>query len=240
MVCARAQKAEVSTEQRAPLYRKDVRGPRAIGESGEEGVGQRLAERQKPWKKTCRRRWRNRRRKPRHTPVGLFIVTRTYGDRFRNQGIAAGPAPGKGFHGEAWATIHNTQVYSTAYKYGFLGASSTGRARMDPRDTAIIHKDYPPCSTHTEYVGREGGGEGPIWPVNRPGIRPTKSACETVRRFALQRPIINNSPPPLSGKESRGGLMILISPLINLGLELYSLSRPRRILGGSVRIELIG
>lgn len=203
MVCARAQKAEVSTEQRAPLYRKDVRGPRAIGESGEEGVGQRLAERQKPWKKTCRRRWRNRRRKPRHTPVGLFIVTRTYGDRFRNQGIAAGPAPSKGFHGEAWATIHNTQVYSTAYKYGFLGASSTGRARMDPRDTAIIHKDYPPCSTHTEYVGREGGGEGPIWPVNRPGIRPTKSACETVRRFALQRPIINNSPPPLYPAKNR-------------------------------------
>lgn len=142
-------------------------------------------------------------------------------------------------------------MYSTAYKYGFLGASSTGRARMDPRDTAIIHKDYPPCSTHTEYVGREGGEEGPIWPVNRPGIfvsssriRPTKSACETVRRFALQRPIINNSlPPPLSGKESRGGLMILISPLINLGLELYSLSRPRRILGGSVNKlnnELIG
>lgn len=32
----------------------------------------------------CRRRRRNRRRKPRHTPVGLFIVTRTYGDRFRN------------------------------------------------------------------------------------------------------------------------------------------------------------
>lgn len=24
------------------------------------------------------------RRKLRHTPVGLFIVTRTYGDRFRN------------------------------------------------------------------------------------------------------------------------------------------------------------
>lgn len=37
--------------------------------------------------------------------------------------------------------------------------------------------------------------------------------------------------------------MILISPLINLGLELYSLSRPRRILGGSVNKlnnELIG
>lgn len=39
MVRARAQKAEVSTEQRAPLYRKDVRGPRAIGESGGEGRG---------------------------------------------------------------------------------------------------------------------------------------------------------------------------------------------------------
>lgn len=40
-------------------------GPEGEGEGGVEGGG-------------------SRRRKLRHTPVGLFIVTRTYGDRFRN------------------------------------------------------------------------------------------------------------------------------------------------------------
>lgn len=47
----------------------------------------------------------------------------------------------------------NTWVYSTAYKYDVLGHIPAGGARMDPRDTAIIHKDYPSCSSVSTYPG---------------------------------------------------------------------------------------
>lgn len=109
---------------------------------------------------------------------------------------------------------------------------------MDPRDTAIIHKDYPPCSTHR--VRREGG-EGPIWPLNWPGIRIVLSdsayeICLRNRSDSLSA-IINNG-LPLSGKESGGGLMILISLLINLdsSFTLYDEFSLLIIVGGSARV----
>lgn len=104
-------------------------------------------------------------------------------------GYRSRPGPQQGFPWRTRATIQTRRCiprHTNTASQGILHR----RARMDPRDTAIIHKDYPPCSTHR--VRREGG-EGPIWPLNWPGIfvsssriRPTKSACETVRIRSLR------------------------------------------------------
>lgn len=68
----------VVKSERVPLFIEEIYEEQTIGKQ----YGLRLAEGSP--REDCRRRRRNRRRKPRHTPVGLFIVTRTYGDRFRN------------------------------------------------------------------------------------------------------------------------------------------------------------